>query len=746
MSSIAHRAALRFLPALFLAMIIGLLAACGGGGSSAPAPAAVPVSITSQPSSASVLAGASATFTVAATGDGLAYQWQLSTDGGATWANVAGATTASYATPAVDVSFSGQQYRVVVSGTANSVTSSAVTLTVPAAQVPPVVTVQPASQAAVAGADASFSVTASGTSLTYQWQSGPDGSTWANVSGATAATLVLNAVAASDNGKRLRVLVVNAAGSTASDGIATLTVTAAPVAPQITTQPQSASVVVPQTAMFTVVATGTPAPSYQWQTSADGAAYTDIDGANSASYTTPAAASSDPIKFYRVRVSNSAATLFSNAATLTVMPAPVAPTISVQPVTVTVSVPATANFFVVANGTPTPTYQWQLSLDNGASFANINGAVSANYSTPATVDSDTGKQFRVVVSNSAGNVTSTPASLTIFVGATSLAGDPVAISIDPSGNLYVSVAVLDFNLPALSLYGIQKVSPGGAVSTVAGGPTAPLLDGVGSTARFHVNGAIAVDASGTVYAADSDGVSLISPMARVIRRVASDGTVTTIAGGPAAYADGTGFSAHFANLSGMVTDSHGNLFIADPSLNIIRKMTPAAVVTTVAGNYLVSGFADGTGTGARFNAPRDVAIDANDNLYVVDSNNYAIRKVSPLGVVSTIVHGSFGFADGTGSAVKFGGNASGIAVDSAGNVFVADTGNNRIRKVTPAGDVTTLAGNATAGSINGTGAGAFFDSPMRLAVDGSGNVYVTELLKRGIRKITPAGVVTTFAP
>ena len=196
----------------------------------------------------------------------------------------------------------------------------------------------------------------------------------------------------------------------------------------------------------------------------------------------------------------------------------------------------------------------------------------------------------------------------------------------------------------------------------------------------------------------------------------------------------------------MVADSQGNVSIADPSLNIIRKMTPGAVVTSPAGNCLISGFADGSGNNAHFDAPRDIAIDTSDNLYIIDSNNYAMRKMSPLGVVSTIVHGIYGFADGTGSAVKFGGNASGIAVDSAGNIYVADTGNNRIRKVTPAGEVTTLAGNGTAGSVNGTGAGALFNSPMRLAVDGSGNVYVTELLKRRIRKITPAGVVTTFVP
>ena len=460
-----------------------------------------------------------------ASGDAITYQSQRSADNAVTWVNISGTVSATFTIASVETTLNGDQYRAVTTGPVNSVTTSAATLTVAAAIIPPTITAPPADQVVVSGADAVFNVTATGTSLSYQWQASTDsGDTWVNVSGATATMLTLQAVAVADSGKTVRVVVTNSAGSVNSSA-ALRTVAAAP------SLSISATVVAPAT--FTVAATGTPAPSYQWQTGSDGATYADIVGANAASYTTPATTSSDPVKFYRVQVSNSTATLFSNEATLTVTPTPVAPTISVQPVTATVSVPATASFYVVANGTPTPTYQWQLSLDNGANFANINGAVSANYATAATTASDTGKQFRVVVTNSAGSVTSTPASLTIFVGATSLGGDPVAISIDPSGNLYMSVSVLETDSPAQSLYGIQKVSPGGAVSAVAGGPTPMLLDGVGTAARFNGNGSLAVDASDAVHVADSDGGSLISPMSRVVRKVGPDGTVTTIAGGPA---------------------------------------------------------------------------------------------------------------------------------------------------------------------------------------------------------------------
>jgi Ig-like domain-containing protein len=197
------------------------------------------------------------------------------------------------------------------------------------------------------------------------------------------------------------VVVSNSAGTVTSNA-ATLTVNPAPVAPSITTQPASQTVTAGQTATFSVTATGTAPLGYQWQK--NGAA---ISGATSSSYTTPAETTSDNGAQFTVVVSNSAGTVTSNAATLTVNPAPVAPSITTQPTSQTVTAGQTATFSVSATGTAPLSYQWQ---KNGAA---ISGATSSSYTTPAETTSDNGAQFTVVVSNSAGSVTGSAATLTV---------------------------------------------------------------------------------------------------------------------------------------------------------------------------------------------------------------------------------------------------------------------------------------------------------------------------------------------
>lgn len=398
-----------------LAVMLALLAGCGGGGGGS-LPDATPVSISAQPVSQTVVTGTAASFSVSAAGDGPAYQWQLSVDSGSNWANIAGATAATYAIATVNSPMNGQQFRVVVSGSANSVTSSAVTLTASPGPAAPTISVQPADVAAVVGAAVTFNVTATGTSPTYLWQSSPDGSAWTNVSGVTTAALTLNSLTLGENGRRYRVVVSNSAGSVTSNA-AVLTVTAAPAAPQIGTQPIPASVTVPQTASFSVVATGTPAPAYQWQQSTNGGGtYADIAGATANTYTTPPTVLADNSKMFRVHVSNAAGDVFSTGVPLSVNPAAVAPVITSQPTDLAVTAPATAAFSVTSTGTPTPTYQWQQSTDAGATFSNINGATAAGYTTPATSPADNGKRLRVVVSNSASSVNSSAVTLTVSAG------------------------------------------------------------------------------------------------------------------------------------------------------------------------------------------------------------------------------------------------------------------------------------------------------------------------------------------
>ena len=406
-----HSAALpRTAHPLWLLVLLSLLtwlAAC----SDSPPPEPV---ISVQPSDASAVAGTAATLSVTASGPDVAYQWQLSSDGGTTWANVAGATQASYATPPTSLADSGKRYRVVVSAAGISVNSSAVQLTVTAAVVVPTLTVQPAAQSATAPDPATFSVTAGGTAPSFQWQRSTDsGATFTNITGATAASYSTGATATTMNGERFRVVVTNSAGSVTSSAVV-LSVTLAPVATAFTTQPANQSVTAGSAAAFTVVATGTPAPTLQWQRSTDaGSTFNNISGATDPTYNTGLTTLSQTGERYRVLASNSAGSATSNAATLTVNAAPQAPVISTQPTAQSVTAPGTATFTAAASGVPTPTWQWQLSTDNAASFANITGATNPSYTTPATVVGDNGKRFRVVASNSAGTVNGNIAVLTV---------------------------------------------------------------------------------------------------------------------------------------------------------------------------------------------------------------------------------------------------------------------------------------------------------------------------------------------
>jgi serine/threonine-protein kinase len=353
----------------------------------------------------------------------------------------------------------------------------------------------------------------------------------------------------------------------------------------------------------------------------------------------------------------------------------------------------------------------------------------------------------LVGSNRKQSVTATltapPNSYTIPVpfaveSASSVDAQGLAMQIEPMAS---SITTLQNHISALINMGVLPVFEMNAtVSTLAGGNEDGISDGTGSAAGFGNLKFVAVDSNRTVYVADGNRIRKITPQ----------GAVTTLAGsGEQGFADGTGEAAQFSDPWGVAVDANRTVYVADRGNHRIRKISPAGVVTTLAGSE-ESGFANGTGAGAKFNSPLGVAVDSNRNVYVADGNT-RIRKISPAGVVTTLAGGEeSGFADGISTAAKFN-NPLGVAVDSNRNVYVADYGNGRIRKISPAGVVSTLAGSGLgapygAGAFSdGAGSSASFYNPLSVAVDGEGRVYVADSRNNRIRKITPEGVVSTLA-
>jgi sugar lactone lactonase YvrE len=266
-------------------------------------------------------------------------------------------------------------------------------------------------------------------------------------------------------------------------------------------------------------------------------------------------------------------------------------------------------------------------------------------------------------------------------------------------------------------------------------------DGTGSEARFWgVNGAV-LDSAGNLFVTEIRN--------HIIRKITPAGVVTTFAGvaGELGSADGIGDAARFHRPFNLAIDSADNLFVADTYNNTIRKITAAGEVTTVAGQAGVAGSQDGIGVNALLNFPTAVAVSSQGIVYVSDTKNEVIRKIDLNGAVSVLAGtvGLAGGSDGTGAAARFR-SPFGITTDSAGNVYVADLFNHTIRKITPEGAVTTLAGQPQLiGSRDGQGSAALFNMPYGITVDSAGNVFVTDSRNHTIRKITPGGKVTTLA-
>ncbi len=311
--------------------------------------------------------------------------------------------------------------------------------------------------------------------------------------------------------------------------------------------------------------------------------------------------------------------------------------------------------------------------------------------------------------------------------------EPADVAFDGAGNFYIADS---FNRT------IRKVDPAGVVSTLAGLSGYPShTDGIGSAARFRRPRAIVCDASGNVFATDSQS--------HTIRKITPGGEVTTIAGWPniSGSTDGLGAAARFSSPEGIAVDDSGNLYVADAANHTIRKITPAGLVSTIAGVAGNLGSNDGAGNAARFSSPRGIAADRAGNLYVADTGNHTIRKITSTGSVTTVagLSGSSGSTDGVATTARFNGPA-GITVDASGFLYVADSNNSTIRKISPAAEVTTFAGSpGETGASDGAGSTARFNFPRGLKITEGGDIYLADTLNHTIRQLSPSGVVTTFA-
>jgi sugar lactone lactonase YvrE len=327
--------------------------------------------------------------------------------------------------------------------------------------------------------------------------------------------------------------------------------------------------------------------------------------------------------------------------------------------------------------------------------------------------------------------------LTALVGLNSARFNrPNGIAVDPLGNVFVADT---------GNHTIRMISSDRTVSTVAGSPgTTGVADGKGGGARFSGPRGVAVDSAGVIYVADTGS--------HMIRRISKAGDVTTLAGAAGQFgsADGQGAQARFYGPTALALDRDGNLWVADSSNDTIRKITPSGLVSTVAGRAREAGSKDGIGAGARFSYPCGIAVDFAGMILISDSGNRLIRRMTPRGVVTTL-SGVVGRWDDTATdgdlrSARFSAPV-GIAVDVSGSICIADAGNGTIRRISPTGEVTILAGQPRAGS-GGTDPPKSpwrFRNPLGLAADELGNTYVADSEDSTVLRVSREGGVTLLA-
>lgn len=413
--------------------------------------------------------------------------------------------------------------------------------------------------------------------------------------------------------------------------------------------------------------------------------------------------------------------ILSNAHPFTVLK-----TLTLNPGNARLKVGETIPCYVLATDTAgeivsRPAVTWEVQGNGGDLASETFRATAVGTSTLRIVSGTVASTRTFQVIERHPQVTTLAGSTSGFAEGTGSAAQfstPLDVALDPNGDLLVADT---WN------YRIRRLTPEGVATTYAGSGVDGTADGPLGSAQFKSPSRLALHPNGDLF---------VLELHDVVRRIAA-GTVTTHAGtGTPGYEDGPPGAAQFSGPAGLVVDPQGNLFVSDTGNNCIRRIAKDGTVTTVAGT-LNPGFMDGYGATARFNGPQGLALDAGGNLYIADMGNHAIRKLTPQGLVVTVAgNGSYGFFDGNAREAQFN-TPLDVEVGADGRIYVADFMNHRIRVISPGGAVSTLAGRGVKGSKNGEAPLAQFYFPCGMAVAPDGSVYVTESGNHLVRKIQP---------